>query len=819
MLIDTYRSDVPGLRLVHDIARDVRCAVRQLVRAPGVAATIILSMGLAIGVNAALFSVADAVLLRPLPYPEPDRLVRIDGVFTKLPVRMTATGTELAFPLTAPELDEAQTLAAVGAYGVGTANVGDTDPERLTVATVTPAFFEALGAVPVLGRTLHEDDVRDAQRVAVISRRLWAQRYQSATSALGRRLVLNGQSFTVLGVMPDRVDFPDGADVWIAASADPQLASKLAAPAFVARLSAHASPSSTREELIGRLAHREMTRQDPRSPGLTVTHLRNAMVSDVRPALMFVIAAAVLALIAACLNTASLLLTRVAAREREFAIRRAVGASSRRLVRQVSCESLLLAALAAACAVPIALWTLDVARTFVPPTLHGSRDIALDIRAVAVLVLLSLVVSAFIGIAPSLSARGRAARALRVTGTVGEDRRWRWLRSSLVTAQIATAVVILIAASTVVRTVGVLLDVDVGPRHHDAVVFEVTLPRATYPSGDAIRVFHDRLLHELQAVPGLRAAGATSQLPGSTSVMTLSKTIEVDGLSIPETPARYALGLGATPGYFLALGIDILAGRAFTDHDRADGVRTAVVSRGYADAVGLQPSEIVGRRVNLEGPGRTTWAEVVGVVRDVRMRGPESDLQPAVYVPFAQASLNATGFVAVLADGPFEQTASAVRSAVARVDPTMPSTGLRTFGDVRSDYLATRQFTMTALVAFGSVTAALSAVGLFGILSYLVRLRRRELAMRLVLGATPARLRREVFVEGVALAVLGLVLGTACSLASSQVVAAYVPGLQHTDATRVALVCIAVLALSALAVWAPARQAARTDPLVSLRAD
>src|SRR5690606_8162742 len=205
---------------------------------------------------------------------------------------------------------------------------------------------------------------------------------------------------------------------------------------------------------------------------------------------------------------------------------------------------------------------------------------------------------------------------------------------------------------------------------------EVTLPRATYPSGDAIRVFHDRLLHELQAVPGLRAAGATSQLPGSTSVMTLSKTIEVDGLSIPETPARYALGLGATPGYFLALGIDILAGRAFTDHDRADGVRTAVVSRGYADAVGLQPSEIVGRRVNLEGPGRTTWAEVVGVVRDVRMRGPESDLQPAVYVPFAQASLNATGFVAVHADGPFEQTASAVRRALARVDPTIPSTGL-----------------------------------------------------------------------------------------------------------------------------------------------
>lgn len=273
-----------------------------------------------------------------------------------------------------------------------------------------------------------------------------------------------------------------------------------------------------------------------------------------------------------------------------------------------------------------------------------------------------------------------------------------------------------------------------------------------------------------------------------------------------------------TPGYLSALGIDVLAGREFSDADREGAMPRAIVSEGYARAFGMKPRDMLGRRVDV-GLGDVQWAEVVGVVRDVRMRGPESDLQPAVYIPFAQTSVNLTGFLAVHARASFRDTGSAIRAALARVDSNLPVYNLRTFGDVRSEYLSARRFTMTAMVAFGSVASGLAVLGLYGILSYLVRLRTREIGVRIALGATSAILQRDVVAGGARHALAGIGLGLASALGLWRVVAAHVPGIGLLDAARVTVVCAVVFTVSVAAAWLPARRAARTDPLVAFRFD
>lgn len=807
------------LATLNDTGRELKDAARQLRRSPGFGLTVVLSVGVAVGANAAIFSIVDAVLLRPLPYVDSDRLVRIDGVFTRLPLRVTETGIELAYPVVAPELSDGRSFASIGAYSMSGLNLGDGNPERLRAATVTPGFFTALSVTPALGRVFTEADLKVTDRIAVISYRLWQRRFQSDPSVVGQSITLNGRQFSVRAVMPDRVEFPGASDVWIPQASDPQVASQVAAPAFIARLAPDVTPSSAREEVLRLIQRRAITRQDAQSSHLKVTPLREALSRDVRSVLVLVMAAALLVLLVACLNTASLLLTRVSAREREFAVRRAIGASTLRLVRQVSCESLLLAAVAGLVAIPIAFWTLNAIRIFVPTGLHGGRAIAIDHRTLAALGLLSLAAAGLFGLAPSLSVHRRAAIALRVTSSTTADRSWRRFRSALVTLEIAMAVAILIAATTIVKTVGALTAIDLGARNETAIVMEVTLPRATYSSTDQIRRFYERLRDQLQRVSGVQASGATSHLPGSSTVITPSQPMALEGQTLPPTNSvRNAVRLSATPGYFSALGIDVLAGRAFTDADRAGALRTAIVSEGYVRAFGVQPADILGRRVNV-GLGSEQWAEVVGVVRDVRMRGPESDLQPAVYVPFAQTPINATGFVVVRAESRFPDAIPSIRSAVARVDASLPVYNLQTFGQVRSEYLATERFTMTLMVAFGSVAIGLAALGLYGIISYLVRLRTREIGIRIAIGATSAIVRREVIGNGALHAAAGIGIGLASALGLWRVVSAHVPGLGQVDAAGLAVVCTVVFIVSIGAAWFPARRAARIDPVVALRSD
>jgi predicted permease len=375
-----------------------------------------------------------------------------------------------------------------------------------------------------------------------------------------------------------------------------------------------------------------------------------------------------------------------------------------------------------------------------------------------------------------------------------------------------------------VRTVGDLMTVDLGARNDRALVMEVTLPRATYASTDRIRQFYEQLRGELFALPGVEAVGATNCLPGTlgltaSTVIVQAKPMMLEGAGLlGGSVTNSALHLLATPGYFSALGIDVLAGRAFDDTDRADSTLTTIVSESFVRAFGRTVRDILGRRVNVSLTMTPRWAEVIGVVSNVRMQGPETDVQPAVYVPFAQSPIGATGFVVVkarLAPAP----APSIRSVVGRIDPNLPLYNVRTFGEIRSQYLAPRRFAMTTMVSFGSVAFGLAALGLYGVISYLVRLRTREIGIRIAIGAPPALVRRQVIGSGALHAVAGIAIGLVASLGLWRIVSAHVHGVGRLDWAGSGVLCALVFLVSISAAWLPARRAAATDPLVALRSE
>lgn len=805
--------------VLEDIWRDVTSAARHLARAPGVTVPVIASLALVIGASTAIFSVVDAVLLRPLPYPEPNRLVRIDGVFTTLPLRVTEAGITLAYPPVAPELREARSLVAVGAFVVGRVNVGRANPERMTAAAVSRGFFASLGVAALVGRTLDDAGAGKRDRVAVLSQRYWTRRFQSDVDVVGRNIVVNEHPFQVVGVMPARVDVPDAVDIWIPESADPQLASQVTAPAFIGRLAPSATAASTRDEVLALLQGGDvLTRQAPGASALAVSPLRDSLVREARPLLLFMSAAALLALCGAGFNTAGLLVTRMSAREREFAVRRANGASTARLVRQVCTETVLLAGIAGLTAIPLSrVWLAGISH-FIPPSLHGAAEIDINFRALVVLAVLALLVGALVGLASAACARRRWASSLRVSSSSMRDAGWRRFTGMLVTLEVALAVAILIPATGLVSTVEARLAVDIGPTNDGAVVAEITLPQASYAVSDQRHSFWWGLRQQLAATSGVRTVGATMHLPG-TSTLTHTLPMIVEGQALPsDTPVGNALRLLATPGYFATLGIELLAGRGFDETDRADTPPKALVSQQFVQAVGLEPGDMLGRRVSV-GVGQTRWAEVVGVVHDVRMRGPDSDLEPAVYLPFAQAEVDLTGYLVVDAAMEAGAAAATIRAALAGVDPHLPLGSIRTFGDVRSDYVSAQRLAMTATVAFAGISSGLAALGQYALLSYLVRLRIREFGVRVALGATSSLLQREVVVTGLRHACAGIGLGIVGGLGLWRLAAVHIPGLLQVDATRVLAVSGVVLVVSLTAAWLPARRAASADPLAALRCD
>ncbi len=793
------------------MSHDLRFSLRTLARHPAFTLVAVTTLALGIGANAAVFSVIDAVLLRPLPYPEPDRIFRM----TEVPFRFTPSGMLLG-----RVVEQAPEFAGIGLYADGGLNLGGEPAERVRAAAVSPGFFAALGAAPTVGRTFTADDMTASAQVVVISHRLWARRFNSDRSIPGRTVLLNGKPFVVTGVLPPRVDFPNASEVWIPSGSDRQITGRAFAPAVIVRLAPGITPEhgrATMDRLNDRIS---AGNPDRKSPPATLTPLRDILTGGVRPIVLLVGAAVVLVLLVACINAANLLLARVASREREFAVRRALGASRGRLMRQVVSESLVLASLAGLAAIPAASVALQAVRVLVPPTMHGVTEIAMNARAVAATGALSVLTALLFGLAPSFSIRGRAtADVLRGASSSTADPFWRRVRGGLVVLEVAIALVLLIGAVTIVRTVNALMSVDLGARGERALAAEITLPTAKYTQSWQILQFYDRLEGSLRAVPGVQEIGATTYMPGTREVG-VGRRIEVESTPVAETESRpTASHILATPGYFRAIGIDLVAGRSFEMTDIADSPAVALVNERLARAVDLDAAAILGHRLQLGFGGKQSWAVIVGVVRDVRLGGPERNASPQIYVPYAQSPSSGTLYLVVKTGTDPRTAVGPVRSAVAAIDPDLPLYNVRTFDEIRATYLSDRRFAMTMMLVFGGLAFALATIGLYGVVSYLVQLRAREIGIRMALGASAGVVHRQVLRSGLTLAAAGTAAGVAGGILLSRVLKALVPGVQGVDALSAVTLGVVILLVAGAATWVPARRATRVDPLIALRAE
>jgi putative ABC transport system permease protein len=788
------------------VINDLRQAIRALSRHPAFTGVAVLTLALGIGANTALFSVADAVLLRPLPYPEPERLAWIEGA----PFR----DGQASFAGLARQFHESPLFENGGLYATGALNVGGEEvAERVRAAVVTAGFLPTLGVQPAAGRVFVEEEVVAAERVAVLGHAFARRRGLEP----GATLALNGRAFTVIGVMPPRVDFPGTSDLWIPMGSDRQITGRALAPRTIARLAPGVSAGQAVTELDRIDVERRGAPRDPRQRAPSVVPLTEFLVGPVRPLFLAVLGAVLLVLLVACINTANLLLARVASREREMSVRRALGASRLRLARHLVVESALLSLLAGIAALPIAFWTLGAITPLLPAGLHNAGAIGLDLRAIAATAALSIVATILFGFAPAWSLRrAGAAHLLRGASSATTDPFWRHVRAGLVVAEIAIALVLVAGAATIANTVNGLMRVDLGVTGERVLTMETTLPLARYDSAERVAAFHEQLQAAIGALPAVEAVGATSAFPGSREVG-VAWRLAIDGLPAPQGAESFVMGISVTPGYFRAIGLDVVAGRPFNQGDHQHAPRVAIVSERVARVLGLDPHDLLGRPVQ---GGRQTQAIIVGIVRDVLMGGPgQSTPMMLLYEPMAQSPGYGTTFIAVKSSTPPAGQAAAVRTTMAGIDPDVPLYNVRTFDEVRAAFIADRRFAMTMMGGFGLLATLLAGIGLYGVLTYLVQLRTREIGIRMALGASPFAVRWQVVRSGLAHGVAGLTLGAAAAYAASQFLVSRIPGIEPAGATLVAGAAASLLVLCAVVTWLPARRATSINPVLALRAE
>jgi putative ABC transport system permease protein len=794
--------------------QDLLYALRRLWAAPGFTLVAVLTLALGIGANAALFSIVNGVLLRPLPYPDPDRLVRVVGLYEGKPVVMSPANF----------LDvraAAATLEGLAAYdNTAFTLTGGGEPHRVEAAEVTANFFDVLGVRPALGRGFEggENDPGRA-KVVVLGHGLWAQRFAGDPGVLGQAVVLDGQPYTVVGVAAAGFDFPGTTQLWVPMLHDAQFLQARGAVYLgtVARLAADASIEHARAELRGIAERLEAQHKDQNEGlGMGAIPLRDHVVGDVSRALTLLLGAVGFVLLIACVNVANLLLARHAARGHELAVRTALGAARGRIVRQLLTEAVVLGVAGGALGMAVASWGRELLLALQPGDLPRLAETGIDSTVLAFCACLSVLTALLFGAVPALAATRRDPTLALREGGRGLFSRSR-LGPSLVVGEVALAATLLAGAGLLLRTFSELRRVDPGFETPKALTFRTALPEALYD--DARRLSFYRALEErIAAQPGVTAVGATMALP--LSEVRFSISFDVAGR--PPLPPAQQPSLEvrvATPGYLRAMGIPLLAGRPFTAGDSREAPPVVLLSR-EAVRRHFPDEDPIGKHITLgwgSGPGAPkAGGTVVGVVGDVKDHGLAEAHPPEIYLPYAQRPMLNMSLVVRTADDPARLT-TAIRATLHDLDPNLPMLRVQTLEDVVSGSIARPRFYALLLAFFAATALALAALGVFGVLSYAVSQRSREIGLRLALGAVPSDLLRMVLGEAVRLVAIGLAIGIPVALLLSRSLASLLFGLTPTDPTTLAGVVIVLGAAALFAAALPAWRAARLDPLHALR--
>jgi putative ABC transport system permease protein len=803
------------------VLRDLRYAVRALLRQPGFSIAVALTLALGIGADTAIFSVVHGVLLRPLPYPNDEQLMT---VWTKLASGVTETAS-------IPDYDDwkAQntTFARMSAYANSNDNLAAPggDPERVASARVIPDFFSTLGVTPAAGRWFVPDEfVFGSHRVVVLGHGLWVRRFGANPAIVGQTITLNARPYTVVGVAPESMRLPARAQLWSPLAFDPANGPQGRRNDFlsvVGRLKPGVSESRAQSDMdaIGRRLAAGYPATNA-GVGVKVISLHDQLVGGIRPALVVFSAAVGLVLLIACANVANLLLARATARDREMAVRAALGAARARLVRQMLTESLVLAVTGGMLGLVLAWWGVQALKAAAPPTLPRLDEIGLDPVALGFTAVAVIVTGFLFGIAPALRGSSYALHSTLSAGGrggIGGGRGER-LRGVLVVAQVALALVLLVGSGLLVRTFERLQQVDLGLEPRNVLTAQVVLPGAKYPSEDRMLGFFEALRDRLTSTPGVQVAGFASDVPlaggySYISFAVIGQPVPQTGQSLPD-----AIPTVATPEYFSALRIPLVAGRLFGPSDGPKAPRVVVVNQELVKKAfaGRDP---IGERISFGNPtDSTSWLTIVGVVGSTRLEGVGLETYAQAFTPLAQSPVPYVYVIARTAGDPLTLT-GALRRDVAALDPTLPIASIMSMEQRAGESVAQFKLNSVIVTLFAAVALVLASIGIYAVISYAVVQRTREIGIRMALGAARGDVVRLIVRDGMLPAVIGVAVGAAGAFGVTRLMRTLLYGVSATDPLVFTAVAGALVAVGLGACWAPARRASRVDPNVALRND
>lgn len=820
--------DARGARWLDDLRADGRYAVRGLRRAPGAALIAVLTLSLGIGATVSIFSVVNGVLLEPLPYPEPDRLVSVWGRF------LPESGFDFPwFPLSGPEYfdyaSQSTSHEGVAAYmNAGATLIGDDGMAvRIRAARVTASLFDVYGVSPSLGRTFSaEEDVPDGNGVVVLSHGLWQSAYGGDPAVLGRTVRINGRQLQVIGVMPEGFDAPgEGRQAWLPLGLDPGNPGGRSSHGLsaIARLRPEVSLEHATSEMTTLMARWKAEYPDVHTGHfLVLLTLTDDMVGDTRPALLLVLSAVGVVLLLVCVNVAHVLLAKSVTRSREMAVRAALGAGRVRLIQQTLAESALLAAAGTLIGLLGARLALAPIIALSGGSIPRTSNITLDLRVAAFAAGVSVLVTLLSGMLPAIRAgRVQPIVAMREsgrgsTGGIASHR----ARGLLVIGEVALAALIVLAAGLLTRSYRDLTAVSPGFDPEGVLFVDLALPAVDYPDADAIVAFYEGLRGRLSALPGVQSVAATSTLPLFEGPSNTDFEIEDRAAPGPGQPATSGDLMSVTPDLTDALGIPVLDGRFFTPSDGPHATPVVVISRTLARMF-FESQDPLGRRLRIIGDS-TPWLTIVGVLDDVLFASLDAQPRPAYYLPLAQAALTfgrpSLGYTfAIRTTGDPMSLAPLVSAAVREADSRLPISRMDALEQVVAESVARPRFTLSLFGMFAGLALVLGAIGLYGVLSCAVAERNRELGIRLALGARRLEVARLVMFHGMRLTIIGLVIGFIASLATGRLMSGMLYGVSPTDPVTYLAVAIALVVVTLVACAVPMLRALTLDPAGVLR--
>ena len=814
-----------------DLIQDLRYGIRTLLRNPVFTLVAVITLALGIGANTAVFSVINTVLLRPLPYDDPERLTLLWTNFGADLPQNWVSGPELA------EMREFNTtLEELGVVVPTTVSVTEGgDPEQVGAAGVSGNFFQVLQVSAAMGRNVGpEDDMSGAPRVAMLSDGFWRRRFGADPEIVGSSVFADGQSYTIIGVLPagfrlfhPDLQFPDNVDLWVPVV--PVLGAdytQLNRGSHFLRAFGRMRPGVTLEQaredmhvVARQIQEKSPNYYDFEGWDITTLSLHDDLVEDVKPALLILLGAVAFVLLIACANVANLQLTRTAAREREIAVRTAVGAARLRLVRQFVTESVLLSLIGGAFGLLGAFGLVRSLILFAPDALPRRGDIAIDGGVLVFTLAIAVITGVLFGLAPvyhgfkaslveSLKEGGRGAGASSRSGR---------LRSSLVIAEVALALVLLIGAGLMTRSFLALQASDPGYKSDNVMTMRISLPESKYGSSQEVAQFYDQLLERAASLPGVVAAGTISHLPLSGAYASGTTRVNQSESRPEDEWALEAERRFVSPDYFRAMGVQVVQGRSFDQLDNAEGQPVAIVDERFVQRFWATENPI-GKQVsiNRDANGNRVWREVVGVVRHSKHYNLSTVGREQAYYPYKQVPSNAM-YLAVRTQSDPSSMSATLRNLVWAIDPDQPVSQVRTMDDLVAASVSQPRFNLLLFTAFGAIGLALATVGIYGVISYSVTLRSHEIGVRMALGAAAGSVLTLVLRQGMAVAGVGLALGVGAAIGLSQLATSLLYAVSPVDPVTYAGVVIVLGAVATAACSGPALRASRVDPIEVLR--